>query len=259
MKRHEQRKGPFWRRLFSRLNMFACQSISRWQDSRISENFIVVISRFVGDVFQRVYQSSHDEVLFPPPAALHAQEKIEKRKAVLAVGRIARVKKWTELVSLLDQVRARGFDVGLTIVGFVEDADYHAELLRLGEKRDWFRLRANASREELTTEIAEHEFGIHIMPGEHYGMAVAEMLLGGCLTLVHDSGGQVEIVTEPELRFADTQDAVQKLSRLLGSPQERERLKAAQRKRCQAYSLEAFRDSFHRCMDTYEAWSDRTT
>jgi len=257
----EQLKGevrslkPFWWRLLAHLNIWASQWLHHWQDSRISESFIVVISRYIGALVQDVYHSTHNEVLFPPPAALPAVESKDRRMAVLAIGRITRVKGWTELVSLVDKVRARGHELGLTIVGFVEDPEYHRELELLRKTRaDWFRLRADTSREELTAEIAEHEFGIHIMEGEHYGMGVAEMMLGGCLTLVHDSGGQVEIVTEPELRFTDLDDGAEKLSRLLDDPDERERLKASQCARRRDYSLEAFRESFHRCMDAYENW-----
>ena len=40
----------------------------------------------------------------------------------------------------------------------------------------------------------------------------------------------------------------------LQDPDERERLKASQCARRRDYSLEAFRESFHRCMDAYENW-----
>lgn len=256
MRRLGRQGRPVWWNLLLWLNIFFCQLLCKWDDSAISKNFTVLISGYVGEVFQKIYRGRGNFILFPPPTVEPQGMGGERRLALLAIGRIARIKQWTSLISLLDQLRAEGYEVGLTIAGYVEEQAYYDELVQLKESRnDWFRLRTNISREELNTEIAGHEFGIHMMPEEHYGMAVAELLLGGCLTLVHDSGGQVEIVTEPELRFRDLQDGARKLKGLLASDKERERLKASQQARRQAYTLEAFRDSFHRCLDEYEAWA----
>ena len=66
------------------------------------------------------------------------------------------------------------------------------------------------------------------MKQEHYGMAVAELVLGGCLTSVHDDGGQVEIVTNPKLRYTSVEDAVEKWDRVLSSPELKAELLAEQ-------------------------------
>ena len=42
-----------------------------------------------------------------------------------------------------------------------------------------------------------------------------ELILGGCLTSVYNDGGQVEIVTNPALRYHSVEDAVEKWDAVL--------------------------------------------
>jgi glycosyltransferase involved in cell wall biosynthesis len=41
---------------------------------------------------------------------------------------------------------------------------------------------------------------------EHFGITVAQAIAHGCVPIVHDSGGQVELVTNPALRFSSRGD-----------------------------------------------------
>ena len=57
------------------------------------------------------------------------------------------------------------------------------------------------------------------MQGEPFGMAVAELISGGCVTFVPNSGGQVEIVGNDErLIYSSREDAVNKILRALREP-----------------------------------------
>jgi hypothetical protein len=47
--------------------------------------------------------------------------------------------------------------------------------------------------------------------GEHFGIAVAEMICAGVLPFVHDSGGVCELVTDPSLKFVTTTDLLHKV------------------------------------------------
>ena len=61
--------------------------------------------------------------------------------------------------------------------------------------------------------ISTHRYGLHAMEAEPFGMAVAELLSGGCIPFVHDGGGQVEIVDhDPRLIYNSVADAAGKIS-----------------------------------------------
>jgi len=61
----------------------------------------------------------------------------------------------------------------------------------------------NPSSERVRDELARTRF--YVFPGinEHFGMTTPEAIASGAIPFVHDSGGQQEIVNNPELRFVD--------------------------------------------------------
>jgi glycosyltransferase involved in cell wall biosynthesis len=163
------------------------------------------------------------------------------------------MKQWPKLVAIIDGVRELGHDVGLTLVGNRNDDLLLRELRDMQtDGRPWLELKLNLPRTEVDRLIGSHTYGIHGMHFEHYGMAVAELVLGGCLTFVHDSGGQVEIVCQQEARYRDVEDAVAKLHLVLSSPEKQAALISAQQKRRVDITRERFLSEFHRLMDDLE-------
>lgn len=71
-------------------------------------------------------------------------------------------------------------------------------------------------REKLSELISSQKFGIHGHNFEHFGMAIAEMITGGCIVFSPNGGGQVEIVNGcKEVLYDDTEDAVEKIEGVL--------------------------------------------
>ncbi len=64
------------------------------------------------------------------------------------------------------------------------------------------------------------------MREEHFGMAPAEMARAGAIVWVPRGGGQMEIVgREPALMYESDDDAVRKISAMLASASEQQRLR----------------------------------
>jgi len=70
------------------------------------------------------------------------------------------------------------------------------------------------------------------------------MMRAGCLVFVPDSGGQVESVRLPELRYRSTADAVEKIGRLLGDESASLSLRARLMKDAGEFTAERFRERF---------------
>ncbi|MCB1079561.1 MAG: hypothetical protein KDM64_17215, partial [Verrucomicrobiae bacterium] len=81
------------------------------------------------------------------------------------------------------------------------------------------RLTGFLGSRERAELLASTSFGIHARPAEAFGIAVAEMAGAGCLPFVPNLGGPAEIVSDPDLRYRDESDAVEKIVALLGSPE----------------------------------------
>ncbi len=65
------------------------------------------------------------------------------------------------------------------------------------------RFLANPSDERVKEELAQTRFYVFPAVNEHFGITTVEAIASGVIPFVHDSGGQREIVTNPEMRFTD--------------------------------------------------------
>ncbi|MFA5507609.1 MAG: glycosyltransferase, partial [Vulcanimicrobiota bacterium] len=238
-------------------NLKLCDLFAPWDDERTKENFTVANSYFTSESYRALYGKEADAVVYPPPVgSARTIERAHRKLAFLAMARADPQKGWDDTVGIVKGLRDRGHNVTLTMF-VLTSSSAPVTLQWIKENAEsnssWLTLRLNASRAEIDRAIGEHRFGLHCGWGETYGMAVAEMLLGGCLTSVRESGGQTEIVTELELRFRRRKDAIEKWDAILRDPELEARLLSSQAARRELYSREAFFKNFHTMMDQFEA------
>ena len=149
-------------------------------------------------------------VLYPPAPGIFPQVPWEQRQnGVLCLGRLNPEKRADWIVEKLAPLRSKIDNLHLHIVGnqcyLKTEQEYYRRLSPLvAANKDWVTLHENISRQELTELASRQRYGIHARIDEHFGIAVAEMVRTGCIPLVHNSGGQVEIVRrDPRLIFHD--------------------------------------------------------
>ena len=80
------------------------------------------------------------------------------------------------------------------------------------------RLTLDPSDSEISRLFAEHEFFVFPSRLEQFGIVTVEALQAGLLPLVHDSGGQREIVPIAALRFKSDMELAEKAAVLLATP-----------------------------------------
>lgn len=158
------------------------------------------------------------------------------------VGRLSPEKELEKVLVILREVRWRGHDVGLTVVGDDANRRYARRIEALARSdgaRVCFRYRVD--REELEHIMATHRYGIHGMRGEHFGIAPAEMQRAGCIVFVPDDGGTTEIVGGDErVIYRDVEDAVGKIAAMLSTPAHEASLRAAAASRADLFTEERF-------------------
>jgi glycosyltransferase involved in cell wall biosynthesis len=196
----------------------ALASASGYRERRVRRNVTLANSAWTARIMEQAYDRPV-EVVYPPvgeiPAALPWEE---RENGFLCIGRFVRTKRIHMMIEILERVRALGFDVHLHVVSSHAAPDYLAELQpSLRAHAAWVHLEWSLPREQLFRLLSRHRYGIHAMENEHFGMAVAEMVKAGMIPFVPDSGGQVEIVDEPRLIYADPEDAAAKIAALLGN------------------------------------------
>jgi glycosyltransferase involved in cell wall biosynthesis len=221
-----------------------CQQVAGGSIQGSRANLSLANSQFVAAKIKQVY-GVDAEILYPPVPGSYPDIPWEQRRSsAVAIGRMHHIKRWELVVEIVDRVRSRGVDLGLTLINQPDAVDYGRRIAALAANRPWFRILTGLTREQLAQEVAQHRYGIHAMEEEHFGIAVAEILRAGCIPFVHDSGGPVEIVGgQKELRFRTADEGAGAIAAVLGDAALRDRLRGFLGKQRERFSTEIFCES----------------
>ncbi|WP_435179292.1 glycosyltransferase family 4 protein [Halorussus sp. AFM4] len=217
--------------------------VGGFDPDRVRESTVLANSGWIADVFQDAY-GARPEVVHPPVDTRGFAERDrpfdEREPGFVTVGRLARYKNVLENVEIVDRVRDRGHDVHLHLVGPGYDDEYTREVERAAAERDYVRVEGEVSREELVDIVTTHRYGLHGKRHEHFGMAVAELVAGGTVPFVPDNGGQREIVGSDRLTYSTTDEAVERIDRVLSDPEEARELRRGTAEIERRYGRERF-------------------
>ena len=233
---------PTLYRLFKRTFMRLAELISAFAQERMLQNTTLVNSQWTGDLTQRLYGLPGYEVVYPPVNFTAAQAEWDSREnGFLCIARISPEKRIEQAIEILKRVRERGFDLSLRIVGRQDNHQYLRIIKGLcQENSPWVELEEALPRNELSLLMGKCKYGINAATDEPFGIALAEMVTAGCIVFVPNSGGQTEIVEDPNLIYDDVDDAVGKIVQVLDNAelQESHRHRLADREK--VLSAQAF-------------------
>ncbi len=116
----------------------------------------------------------------------------KRKKMVVYVARFIPVKRH----EIMKRLAAELPDYEFVSIGGLIDAE-----------KDWFdrfsqnlpanySLKTNLPGSELLNILQDSRIYVHLMEGEHFGIAPVEGLASGCVTIVHNSGGMKEFIPE---------------------------------------------------------------
>jgi len=193
----------------------------------VNSNLMLVNSQWSAGVVSGHYHN-RPVVLYPPVPWSRAPLPWNQQSLSFAtIGRIEEGKRQIEAIDILQRVRERGHDLTLDIIGDIFDACYARKLqARARAAGPWVRLHHGVARGELEDIVSGCRYGLHMMPNEHFGIAVAELVRAGCVVFLPNSGGQTEIVAnEAALMYSNDNEAVERICRVLGDATEQLRLR----------------------------------
>ncbi|MHC1765397.1 MAG: glycosyltransferase family 4 protein [Verrucomicrobiia bacterium] len=174
------------------------------------------LSQWISDLFFEAH-GMRLPVIWPPARsrALPLVEGHERRAGVLFLSRLTAAKRPEVMLRI-----AREFpSLDVTLAGASPDPElrYLEDLREKARRRDLSLVRflANPSETEVARLLSQNELFVFPAPWEHFGIVTVEAILGGLIPLVHNSGGQREIVPHPFLRFNDEPELLEKLRGLL--------------------------------------------
>jgi len=236
--------------------------ISGFSRERVKQNLTITNSYWTSRLIKKAY--GIDSIVLYPPVYIKDENLIklpdfhQREAGFVAIGRLSPDKRLVQIIEILKEVRRRGFDVHLHIVGNKDrphESESYYQLLRKlqSENSSWIFIEEGITREDLIRLLSRHKFGIHGKINEHFGIAVAEMVKLGLVVFVHNSGGQVEIVGEnPYLVYEDNEDAVSKICRVLEAPDLQLELHNALKERGELFSVENFTKGILEIVESFE-------
>lgn len=205
------------------------------------KNITIANSRWSAGVFRKKY-GIDAKVIYPPVVGEFSGVKWEEKKnGFTAIGRLVPEKGFDKIVFILKELREKGHDIHLHIIGGHSDSSYYKRLKRIMvENSSWCFYEGLKYGEDKKSIISYHKYGISGRKNEPFGIAVAEMVKAGCITWVPDGGGQVEIVNHPNLIYKTEEEAVAKIENVMKSADNQERLVRHLKKQAEKFSSTTF-------------------
>ncbi len=224
-----------------------CDGVARVHSRAWKRNLTLANSRWSAQRLLERY-GIPSQVVYPPVAVdFPAVPFSERDCGFVCLGRVAPEKCIHSVISILEQVRHRGHDVHLHILGGIDDSDYARKVRNLAEQfRDWVHLEGWVQGDRKIKLLTGRRFGIHARPNEPFGIAVAEMVQAGCVVFVPKDGGQMEIVDHPALIYSDEAEAVEKIDAVLSGNISPEALLSHLRRSSNTFSVKNFVETMQR-------------
>jgi glycosyltransferase involved in cell wall biosynthesis len=239
-----------------------CVRICDFSFERMKKNLTLVNSDWTGAKVKECHGIGSLTVYPPVAGAFPAISWDRKENGFVCVGRISPEKELEKIIEILAAVRKAGHDIHLHIIGSPDHPRYYSQIRRLAEANaSWIALDRHVARTRLAELVAGHRYGIHGMKEEHLGMAVAEMIRGGCIVFAPRGGGQIEVVGNEERLLYDTVDeAVEKIARTISRLEEQKSLRAYIESRKDLFSTEHFVERIREIVGHFDGtagWSGR--
>ena len=172
---------------------------------------IVCVSKKVSDLIFKLFEERYP-VLYPPANLEDFKNKISKKSGIVSVGGLTHEKNQLEQFDIANNFP----DLEFSICGSSKrNPSYHKELKKVSQNINNVKLCPDISFKELKEKLSHAEVFINSGREDPFCMAIIEGIAAGCIPLIHDSGGVVEIVPFKELRYTNLDDAVLKLKKIL--------------------------------------------
>ncbi len=168
-------------------------------------------SEFTKKVLQKHSKLPIDVIY--PPVRISINTDRKKEDLVVTLGAFDEDKR--QLLQLEAARRNPGYK--FYICGHLTNKSYFLEVSRKAKKLKNVVLKPNIQFPELQNLLKRSRYFLHTKKEEHFGISIVEAIAAGCIPIVHDSGGQKEIVTDRKFRYSSDSEMFNKFRELAGA------------------------------------------
>ena len=203
---------------------------------------VVANSLFTRSAVLRNYllDESDVSVVYPPvevPRAVGSSDKCSN--LVSTLGRFSPEKRQLEQI----EIASRLPDLQFSVMGFTGNSRYFQACVDVVRSRGIANvtLLPDLSYSEAQGILRASTYFLHSVRNEPFGITSVQAIAAGAIPIVHDSGGQREIVPIGSLRYATIDQAVRLLDQLSKEPARHEELRRGLVANAQNFSSAAFK------------------
>jgi glycosyltransferase involved in cell wall biosynthesis len=150
-------------------------------------------------------------VIYPPVEIADTATGRDREPVVSSLAGFHEDKRQLEQIELAAAIPASQF----VLMGSMRSRGYFERCAEAARGLPNVTLLPDAPPDAIERQFRRARVFLHSKRFEHFGMTTVEAIGHGCVPVVHDSGGQREVVPLPELRYATTPDAIPVLERAL--------------------------------------------
>ena len=197
---YQQNRKPLLRLLYSisRLFLKCFYSFSRIRKNRL----FICNSNFTEESLRSVFHPFDNEcyVVYPPVnLSQFTCDYSERSPGIVSLGRFTPEKGQLEQVKLAQKIPGIRFK----IIGFVFSQKYFDKCQSFvnAHKINNVQLLPNLAYNDLIAALQSSKYFLHTLEDEPFGITAVQAIAAGCIPIVHNSGGQREVVPFDILRY----------------------------------------------------------
>lgn len=228
-----------------------CRKLVDINERKDPNSTFVANSDFTAKRFEEAHNIPTETIYPPVNIGKFETERVpwdQREDGFVTVGRLSPRKNQLKSIQAIEEMRNRGYDVHLHIVGDTDEryTDFADEVLKKCEDTDYVTYEGRLSDKELVAILCEHKFGIHTTEHERFGIVIGEMVAAGMIPFVPNSGGQTEVVGEiAELTYDDTDDLIGNFEKVYTDLRRQEHIREILMSSAERYSKGTFANNLH--------------
>ena len=216
-------------------------------------------SHYVDKVMREFYGPFNGTVFYPPTSfevkfGPFARDPLQ----VVYLGQLFPEKRIDAIIDIVEQARRiSGKDLTLRIAGHLGKTAFVEKLKQTASEKTWVQLVGPLYGEDKERFLLTGTYAIHAERDEAFGISITEYLKAGCIPIVPDEGGTVEIVDSPALTYHTNEDAAHILARLVIDEAFRGEQRAHCAERARLFSMQAYMEKQHRILESILAETEK--
>jgi glycosyltransferase involved in cell wall biosynthesis len=246
-----------WYHRASALNLYErlVERLAPTSLERLRANLTLVNSDWTGARMREALGFS-GTTLYPPVAGWFPDVPwAEREQAFVSIARMVPHKGLEHAIDIVEAIRGRGHRAHLHLVSPPNEAHDYERMIeaRIAAAGGWVTRHRNLSREALCALVSRCRYGLHTAVDEPFGMAVGELVRGGCIVWVaRRSGGPREIVGGDERLLWDTPaEAADRIGCVLDDAAAEAGLRAQLAARARTLGVERFVERVRAIVDAF--------